>query len=861
MSWEMLVETLSTLRRTTCTLESCKRSECPLKAEIAWSAAYWPDGVTRAKTTVEGVSVLVLDIDHFTHEVWEASNIHAYKRIVHASHSDREYDHCVRVVVSISRTITREEFPRFWLGAVAHLNLPADVATKDCSRLYYVPSRPADADFRFESHDGIVLDVDAILAETPAETSIQSITSVTELAKDKLPDAETMYSAAKVLSVVWPKSGRHLTHLALAGALARQGWPAEAIAQFCGAVAEFAEAGNTQIEKRLNMARTTVEKVQAGEAVKGWPKLEMGVGKDAVAEMQKILGIQSGPPERDPDFLTGLLQYTLPASSRTPSRDVVRTALESARDTCTRSSRADKKLDGLYLKRILKGDFLVEREDEDKDEALIAALRALVTHAPAGTPSLVLAEFLGQSCTWVPATQLISYLDATRAAAQAPKEKTLETMPDEFVLDDRSGQPIANNQGNQWLAMHQLGVGLRYDQFADRELIEREEQVHVIEDHHLNILRLEIERKFGFEPNKDKFYDVASDRARANSYHPVRDFLNQLEWDGVPRIEEWLIQAGAKDTKYVRAVSRLVLVAAVRRVRQPGCKFDEMLILEGDQGGWKSSALKALAIRDEWFSDDLPLDADTKVFIEKTSGKWIIEAGELKGLSPAKIAAIKGCLSRARDEARMAYGRKQRIALRQSVLIGTTNEFDGYLYDPSGNRRFWPVRVIKFDIEWLKENVRQMWAEAAHYESLGESIRMDESLWEEAAKEQSERASVDPLEVLLGPVLGENCMNGTLKQTDAWKVAGYDVGGLPGKTPTTAESGRISGVMGRLGWVRTRRRVHKERMYVFTRGTETEQDVMLKVTGSNTGWQVGVEITPGVAQGQHPGDGTGKPAN
>ena len=112
----------------------------------------------------------------------------------------------------------------------------------------------------------------------------------------------------------------------------------------------------------------------------------------------------------------------------------------------------------------------------------------------------------------------------------------------------------------------------------------------------------------------------------------MRAYLARLTWDGRPRLDRWLVTyAGAPDTDYVRAVSALPLLAAVRRIRQPGAKFDELLVLESKQGKGKSTALQALCGVDEWFSDGLPLGVDAKLVIEHTTGKWIIEAAELQG--------------------------------------------------------------------------------------------------------------------------------------------------------------------------------------------------------------------------------------
>jgi Virulence-associated protein E len=151
-----------------------------------------------------------------------------------------------------------------------------------------------------------------------------------------------------------------------------------------------------------------------------------------------------------------------------------------------------------------------------------------------------------------------------------------------------------------------------------------------------------------------------------------------------------------------------------------------------------------LCPREEWFSDDLPLNVDTKQIIERTGGKWIIEIPELNGFSKRDIDHLKASLSRQVDgPVRLAYGRLPTQVPRQYVPIGTTN-IHRFLKDPTGNRRFWPVEIEKFDIAALRSVVDQLWAEAAQREANGESIRLDQSLWSKAAQEQEARQIDDP---------------------------------------------------------------------------------------------------------------------
>jgi predicted P-loop ATPase len=279
-------------------------------------------------------------------------------------------------------------------------------------------------------------------------------------------------------------------------------------------------------------------------------------------------------------------------------------------------------------------------------------------------------------------------------------------------------------QDNIRIALVKLGVTLRYDEFADRILLNGLPGFGpLMEDAAFYRIWLLMDKRFKLHVSKDFSHTVISDTARLNKFHPVREYLDAQVWDGVPRIDTWLTTyGGVENTEYSRAVGALVLVAGVRRVRQPGCKFDEMLIIEHQvQGTDKSSGLAVLAVNEDWFSDYLPLNIDGKQVIEALRGRWIIEAGELSGMRRTDIGHLKSLLSRQIDRSRLAFGCIVCNVPRQCIIIGTTNDQE-YLRDTTGNRRFWPVRCKGFDIEALKRDRDQLWAEAAARESRGSAF-------------------------------------------------------------------------------------------------------------------------------------------
>lgn len=304
---------------------------------------------------------------------------------------------------------------------------------------------------------------------------------------------------------------------------------------------------------------------------------------------------------------------------------------------------------------------------------------------------------------------------------------------------------------NTLIAIARLGLHCEFDEFHRRKVIgghTLQSFQGELSDDGCAVLRNEILQRFGFDPGKDHTREAANTRCLEHMYHPVRDYLAGLRWDGQARVERWLnIYLGADDTLLNSACGLLVLVAAVRRVRQPGCKFDTILVLEGPQGSGKSTAISALAGPDN-FSDQEILTLDAKAQMEAIEGVWIYELAELAGMRRTDITKVKSFASRSIDQARPAYGRFREKRPRKNVFIGTTNE-DQYLQDTTGNRRFWPVKTRKIDLEALRRDRDQLWAEAAFIEAGGGSLTLDESLWDAAREQQNARMEDDPwLEVL-----------------------------------------------------------------------------------------------------------------
>ena len=252
-------------------------------------------------------------------------------------------------------------------------------------------------------------------------------------------------------------------------------------------------------------------------------------------------------------------------------------------------------------------------------------------------------------------------------------------------------------------------------------------------------LRYYMERIYGMT-GKDRIFDAVNVVAQENSFHPVRDYLDECVWDGVPRVEKLLIDLfGAEDNLYTRTVTRKTLVAAVARIYRPGCKFDYMLTLRGPQGIGKSTLFAKLG--GPWFSDTFSTLQGKEAY-EQVQGVWIVEVGELAGMRKAEVETIKLYISKQADRFRPAYGRRLQEFPRQCVFIGTTNEAH-FLRDPTGNRRFWVVETPNEPTgelwdELTDEVIRQIWAEAVDLFKKGEKLYLPKNI-EKIAREVQER--------------------------------------------------------------------------------------------------------------------------
>jgi len=374
---------------------------------------------------------------------------------------------------------------------------------------------------------------------------------------------------------------------------------------------------------------------------------------------------------------------------------------------------------------------------------------------------------------------------------EAPATEPDEPGDWEAIDRNRNPRPTCTNARR---ALRVLGIECRYDVFHDKMLvsgktIKRRSNL----DQTVLILRTKLHKAFGFDPGTKNTTDAVVQLCLENEFDAVLDYLNGLKWDGALRLDRWVAAyLGAADTELNREFGCLALIAAVRRVRRPGCKFDPIIVLEGPMGTKKSMAIEILA-GSENFSDQTILGARDREAQELLAGVWLYEIAELSNIRRTEVEHIKAFASRTVDRARPAYGRTREDRPRRGILFATTNN-DQYLKE--ADRRFWPIKTSVIDTDALARDRDQLWAEAATKEP-GTTITLRSELWGTARAEQAAREEADPWDDILAQTVG------TVEQGEE-RVFSRDlltaVLGIHSSKQRDIDAKRLGRCMRRLGW-------------------------------------------------------------
>lgn len=302
--------------------------------------------------------------------------------------------------------------------------------------------------------------------------------------------------------------------------------------------------------------------------------------------------------------------------------------------------------------------------------------------------------------------------------------------------------------------------------------------------------------------------------ARERSWHPVRAYLDGLSWDGVDRLDHWLVDfLGVRPSDYVRLAGRFFLIGMVARIYRPGCPMRSMPILEGRQWRGKSAALRILG--GKWYGDT-PIDLNNKDSYQLIQGRWLYEIAELDAFSRAESTRIKAFISSQEDRFRAPYDRAPKEMPRQTVFAGTTNQ-DEYFKDQTGNTRYWPLRCDEeapINLGGLEAVRDQLFAEAVHRFMAGERWHptRDEqrTLFE---PEQVDREVIDPWQ----PIIARWLAAGTVSRVYLADVLCDCLKIEPGRIDSARQmSTRVGLVMHRLGW-KKKRETGGSREYYYAR--------------------------------------------
>ena len=307
----------------------------------------------------------------------------------------------------------------------------------------------------------------------------------------------------------------------------------------------------------------------------------------------------------------------------------------------------------------------------------------------------------------------------------------------------------------------------------------------------------------------DMIVEAVNFVAEENGRNPLVSWLKDIVWDGVPRMDEWLIRGcGTQDTKLAREIGRRWLVQCIARAMEPGCKADCVLILVGPQGARKSTTFRILA-SPEYFCDT-PMDIGSSNAYMQIHRAWIYEVAELDSIHRARNSSTKAFLSAQEDTFRAPYARQPVSLKRHTVFCGTTNKAE-FITDQTGSRRYWPVEIGTIDTDWTEANREQIWAEAVAAYNNGEKWYLDNEVQKELETQSSEFRQIDPWHEIVENwiVVTPHAASTTDIMTNALKLEKYQM--------TRASEMRVADIMRDLGYEKARKRVHGERKYVWKR--------------------------------------------
>jgi predicted P-loop ATPase len=413
-----------------------------------------------------------------------------------------------------------------------------------------------------------------------------------------------------------------------------------------------------------------------------------------------------------------------------------------------------------------------------------------------------------------------------RTASNIPEYMPAASMPRELagIRYAKNGDVIPDEENVRIILTqlpHLQGI-VRYDEFsgelilarpitAEPDLVGERGIPRPWTDEDTITLQTFIQRYIVPRMGRERIEAVVSMHGKHNcAFHPVRDYLQSLEWDGKPRLDTWLtvyFGANKQPADYLAKVGAAWLISGVARIFEPGCKADHALVLEGAQGIFKSTALRTLA-GNQYFSDSLSADLSHKDARDHLRGKWIIELAELSQFKRSEIETVKAFISRMVEQYRPSYGRHEISFPRQCIFAGSTND-ETYLVDRTGNRRWWAVSCGHVDLDALKRDRDQLWAEAVHRYRKNEKWWLSREMESLADAEAALRVAHDPWTAGVADITAEH-----LKGPDVSPGEVMARMNLPTTERHDRSAGRVGQILRDLGWARGKRDRTRGQLYV-----------------------------------------------
>lgn len=698
VSWDWMLDKLRTPKRTGETMAEYQRmpkEEQAQRKDVGGFVGGALNGGRRVAGAVTERWLLTLDADHARRDDWEeVTSLYDWRMAVYSTHSHTPDRPRLRWIIPLRRAVTTEEYQACARKMADLIGISTmDPTTYQPERLMYWPSCPEDAEYVFKEQDGPILNPDELLRMYGPGDAWKDV-SLWPMA-----EAETEIVVREVKKRGDPE--------AIPGI----------VGQFCRAFDVY-----DAIDRWLPDVYVPCETC-AGEGRYTYVPGSSAGGAVVYGNGQWLYSHHSTDPAGGQllnafDLVRVHLFGPKDEGSKVAEENV--TALPSYRAMCDMISKDEEYARRLAEERLASiaeefGDLGAIAGSGPEHEAEEPAGPAEIENKPSesvGSGSLNPSECTDLS--WV------DQLEVNRKTGEADPTignavLILENDPllkGKIALNEFSGRPTVRGP-LPWRR-----------KVKDGELWKDSDEAN---------LRLYMEKHWKFK-GRDKINDALAVVLERNAYHPVREYLMGLEWDGVERLDTMLVRyMDSENTDYVRAVTRKWMCGAVKRVMEPGCKFDSMLVLVGGQGIGKSRL--GYILSRGWFTDSLTR-MDGKEAYEAIRGAWIVELSELAAARKSEIEAQKQFVSAQVDNYRPAYGKNVTEYKRQCVFYATTNDTEP-LRDNTGARRYWPVSCPGKDEGQhigLEEEVDQLWAEAVVRYRAGESLWLDDAGLAEAAQ-------------------------------------------------------------------------------------------------------------------------------